>query len=264
MPDGVFVEGQGQVRLEKLGPPERSDLERILERVVAKTLQMAKRRGLLDDEPPAGALASMQLEAVQSGLPLPLWPSPPKGLSAFLEGFSLESGTHVHENDRAGLEHLVRYALRPPLALERLTRAADGRVLLRLKRPMYDGTREVAFAPLQLLKSPRSVGASSALESDQVLWRIRPRRRVAQASRAVTAPPGSHPLATADRPAVPPAVGGTHSSDLPRGHSPVHLRRPPQTHRLPSRAPRGSGDASPPRAALLHAAHRPLSLGLAG
>jgi hypothetical protein len=34
-------------------------------------------------------------------LPLPLWPSPLKGLSAFLEGFSLEAGTHVHENDRA-------------------------------------------------------------------------------------------------------------------------------------------------------------------
>lgn len=113
VPDGVFVEVNGQVVFEKLGPPERADLERILERVVAKTLQLAKRLGLLDDEPPTGALAGMQLEAVQSGLPLPLWPSPPKGLSAFLEGFSLEAGTHVHENDRAGIAHLVRYALPP-------------------------------------------------------------------------------------------------------------------------------------------------------
>ncbi len=83
---------------------------------------------------------------------MPLWPAPPRGLSAFLEGFSLEAGAHVHENDRAALEHLCRYALRPPLALSRLSRSSDGRVVLRLKRAMHDGTREVAFTPLQLLR----------------------------------------------------------------------------------------------------------------
>ena len=113
---------------------------------------MARRRGLLDAEPPFDALARKQLEAVQSGLPLPLWPAPPRGLSAFLEGFSLEAGAHVHEHDRAALEHLCRYALRPPLALLRLSRSSDGRVVLRLKRAMHDGTREVAFTPLQLLR----------------------------------------------------------------------------------------------------------------
>jgi hypothetical protein len=151
LPEGVFVEVEGKVLFEKLERPQRSDLEAILERVASKTLAMVRRRGLLDEEPPSDALAGMRLEAVQSGLPLPLWPSSPKGLSAFLEGFSLEAGSHVHENDRAALEHLCRYGLRPPLALSRLSWASDGRVLLRLKRPMYDGTREVAFTPLQLL-----------------------------------------------------------------------------------------------------------------
>ena len=47
--------------------------------------------------------------------------------------------------DRARLEHLLRYALRPPLALERLHRLEDGRMLLELKRAMHDGTRAVAF-----------------------------------------------------------------------------------------------------------------------
>jgi hypothetical protein len=152
LPDGVFVEADGKVCFEKLARPERADLEAILERVVAKTLAMARRRGLLDEEHPPDALASLQLEAVQASLPLPVWPTPPKGLSAFLEGFSLEAGSHVHANDRDGLEHLLRYALRPPLALSRLSLASDGRVLLRLKRPTHDGTREVAFTPMQLLR----------------------------------------------------------------------------------------------------------------
>jgi hypothetical protein len=42
---------------------------------------------------------------------------------------------------------LLRYALRPPLSLERLTRAGDGRVVLSLRRPLYDGTTAVTFAP---------------------------------------------------------------------------------------------------------------------
>jgi hypothetical protein len=37
-------------------------------------------------------------------------------LAAFEQGFSLEAGTHLHENDRLGLEHLC-HGLRPPLAL---------------------------------------------------------------------------------------------------------------------------------------------------
>jgi hypothetical protein len=38
-------------------------------------------------------------------------------------------------NDRARLEQLCRYVLRPPLAEDRLRRLADGRVRLGLKRP---------------------------------------------------------------------------------------------------------------------------------
>jgi hypothetical protein len=41
---------------------------------------------------------------------------------AFLDGFSLHAGVRIHESDREGRERLCRYALRPPLALQRLTR----------------------------------------------------------------------------------------------------------------------------------------------
>ena len=58
----------------------------------------------------------------------------------------------VGANDRAGLERLCRYVLRPPFAQERLHLRADGRVGLELKRAWYDGTRELVFEPLEFLE----------------------------------------------------------------------------------------------------------------
>ena len=54
--------------------------------------------------------------------------------------------------DRGRLEHLVRYVLRPPIAQERLELAADGAVLLRLRRPWSDGTRAIRFEPSEFLE----------------------------------------------------------------------------------------------------------------
>jgi len=39
----------------------------------------------------------------------------------FVEGFSLHANTHLHANDRKGLERLCRYGARGALALERCT-----------------------------------------------------------------------------------------------------------------------------------------------
>ncbi|WP_233261354.1 transposase [Vitiosangium sp. GDMCC 1.1324] len=53
---------------------------------------------------------------------------------ALLEGFSLHANTHLHAHDRQGLERLCRYEARGALALERLSRAEDGRIAWRMKR----------------------------------------------------------------------------------------------------------------------------------
>jgi hypothetical protein len=153
-PTDVFtLEGEeDMVRFAKLAAPTREELSHILERVAARTLAMVRHRGLLEEEYLDG-LASVQAEAIQ--MPLSLGAPPeedPRKLAAFIEGFSLQAGTHVHQRDREGLEHLLRYALRPPLSLERLSRAADGRVVLSLRRPLFDGTAAVAFTPTQMLK----------------------------------------------------------------------------------------------------------------
>jgi Putative transposase/Transposase zinc-binding domain len=71
---------------------------------------------------------------------------------AHLEGFDLHANVWVSANDRAGLERLCRYVLRPPFAQERLRLRSDGRVALELKTAWHDGTRELVFEPLELLE----------------------------------------------------------------------------------------------------------------
>ena len=71
---------------------------------------------------------------------------------AHLERFDLHADRDVRADDRLGLERLCRYLLRPPLAQERLTRLADGRVLCTLARPWHDGTRHLIFTPHEFLE----------------------------------------------------------------------------------------------------------------
>ncbi len=71
---------------------------------------------------------------------------------AHLRGFDLHANVWVGAHDRAGVERLCRYILRPPFAQERLRLRADGRIALELKRVWHDGTRELVFEPLEFLE----------------------------------------------------------------------------------------------------------------
>ena len=53
--------------------------------------------------------------------------------------------------DRHGLERLVRYCARPPLAQERLGRLNDEQLVYNLRRPTMDGRTELVLTPLELL-----------------------------------------------------------------------------------------------------------------
>ena len=57
----------------------------------------------------------------------------------------------VPAGDRAAVERLARYILRPPLSTARLERRDDGQVALTLKRSWRDGTTGVLLAPLELV-----------------------------------------------------------------------------------------------------------------
>ena len=68
-------------------------------------------------------------------------------LCARKDGYCLHAGTAVHRRDRAGLEALCRYGLRPALAQGRLSRALVGTVLYPMKRRFADGRHVLRFEP---------------------------------------------------------------------------------------------------------------------
>jgi len=68
------------------------------------------------------------------------------------EDFDLHANLFVPAEDRARLEQLCRYLLRPPGAQDRLRLTGDGRILLELKSAWHDGTGHLLFEPLELLE----------------------------------------------------------------------------------------------------------------
>jgi hypothetical protein len=76
--------------------------------------------------------AQAELASIESTAPLD---APASTLCARLAGFSLHAARTVDAEDRAGLERLCRYGLRPPFAADRLSIDPDGRVRYRLRKP---------------------------------------------------------------------------------------------------------------------------------
>jgi hypothetical protein len=105
----------------------------------------------------------------------------------------------VSAGDRAGLERLCRYVLRPPFAQERLRLRSDGRVALELKTAWHDGTRELVFEPLEFLE--RLAAMTPRPETNLLLChgalalRARWRERVVAYGRVLPKPTASAPLA---------------------------------------------------------------------
>ena len=71
---------------------------------------------------------------------------------ARLEGFSLHANVALPAHAREQLEHLCRYLLRPPLALERLTESSGGQLLYELPHPRRDGSTHLLLDPLELIE----------------------------------------------------------------------------------------------------------------
>jgi hypothetical protein len=70
---------------------------------------------------------------------------------ATVSGFSVHAGVSIRADDRKGLERLLRYAARPPVAMGRLSQLPDGRLSYELKTPWRNGTTHVIFEPLEFL-----------------------------------------------------------------------------------------------------------------
>jgi len=177
--DGVFTEGEGgALRLRPLPPPTDEEVGVVLATIYVRVCRLLRRRGFdasaadlsrpdpVADESPM--LAGISSASIQGRIVLGpragarVWrvgeePDAPWVLSsrprhAHIAGFDLHANVAVPAADRARLEKLCRYLLRPPMAQERLRRMGDDRILLTLKTAWADGTRHLIFAPLELLE----------------------------------------------------------------------------------------------------------------
>ena len=149
------------MRFEALRAPTQGEVERLLRRVHRRVLRLLERRGALPAQEPENALQAYQAHSLQQrlfGPEVEVRPPPRKQpRCAVLGGFSLHANTHLHANDRQGLERLCRYGARGALALTRLSRAEDGRIAWRMKRPRPDGTWHLYFTGLELIRRTASL-----------------------------------------------------------------------------------------------------------
>ena len=171
--DGVYAaDPDGNPLFHELPAPEDEEVLRVTTLIAARVQSLIECRGLeeaadmLAENDPG--LASIYAAAVRNRIAL----GPQAGervarLGDRIDGDSVEalssprcagvSGFNLHANvsigarDRERLERLLRYAARPAVALERLSRLPDGRLVYRLKRTWSDGTTDVVFEPLDFM-----------------------------------------------------------------------------------------------------------------
>jgi hypothetical protein len=129
VPDGVFVaEGEDGVRCIEALPPPTQDLAALLTRIRRRVLRCFERAGLLE---------AHEVEAMLG------WEAG--------GGFSVDASVRIEAHDRAGLERLIRYCARTPLALERLEWDGEDALIYHLVKPGCDGRSPLRFTPLERL-----------------------------------------------------------------------------------------------------------------
>lgn len=176
--DGVFSDSTtGVLPFHPASPPSDEEVARLLATILLRVRRLLQRRGLDRDDdliPPdplaeeSLARAAITSASVQGRIalgrragtrvwrlghdPEALWITSTGPRQAHLDGFDLHANLCVPATDRARLEQLCRYLLRPPVAQDRLRLTGDGRVRLALKTPWADGTSHLLFEPLEFLE----------------------------------------------------------------------------------------------------------------
>ncbi len=132
-----------------LGPqadPEEADPLRVEQPLLAE-LYSASVQGRVTEGENAGAFlrtAGMQEEEGAKG-------KKPGRCCANLSGFSLHANVCIPAKARRQLENLCRYVARPAVAMERLSKLPDGRILYHLRHRWHNGATDVIFDPLDLI-----------------------------------------------------------------------------------------------------------------
>jgi hypothetical protein len=173
--DGVYTRATPTARpiFHRLPPPTDADVMALLTRLHRRVRRLLARRGRLPEDDPGSdpfaaheplfaqtVAASLQGRVAlgpRAGQPVRRLRSAAAATFAGprcgrLEGFSLHADVAVPARRRDRLEHLVRYLLRPPLALERLTESSGGQLLYQFRRPWSDGSTALLLDPAELLE----------------------------------------------------------------------------------------------------------------
>jgi len=230
--DGVYTEPEDTEAIPDFHPLPyltSEDVADVLQLARVRILRFLQRQGAIVETRPlevseAGEVAEeglQQLAAAAVTGQVPAGPElrqhppvllPPPGevrvtgaLLASDGGFTLHAATVAAGSDAVGREALVRYALRPPLAQERLKRANGELVEIALKRPFSDGTYAVQLDPLSLLVRLVSTVPPPRFHTVRYAGVLAPASRL----RPRIVPPRSTENADSDTEDVAPARGGT-------------------------------------------------------
>ena len=262
--EGVFAAApDGTTRFHPAPPPTDREVACLLATIRTRILRLLRRRGVLaadgtedvEADPlavDAPVLAQLSAAAVRgrsafgdrAGTPVlrvgqaphapSVWTVGPR--HAYLERFDLHADRDVRADDRLGLERLCRYLLRPPLAQERLSRLADGRVVCTLRHPWHDGTRHLIFTPHEFLERLAAITPRPHINLLIYHGILAPRARWRPSG------PSDHAMAAAQSPLVspPPPLPAIPVAAAPRSPpSPPSLVNPPTRSRAvpPTPAP---------------------------
>jgi len=173
--DGVYASSLfGDPLFHPLPTPSRDDIAHLTRKVHRRVLAFLRKKGRLPDEDAgdpgpddpsahdaciAGAVQGRHAMGPRAGHPIPrlMGPEPTpevdhKKLACRYEGFSVHAGRKVGQDSRHSLEQLLRYAARPALSHDRLTRGPNHTLLYQLKRKWRDGSTAIVFTPQTLLE----------------------------------------------------------------------------------------------------------------
>jgi hypothetical protein len=176
--DGVFTREDGAMGFHPVSRLTREDVAEVIALIARRVTRLVERRGLAgragdgeacdlwsEEAPVLAAVAAASIDGrvaigPRAGARVRRYGDPPDDVApttlgpchARADGFDLHAGLVVRAGHRDRLERVCRYALRPPLAQERLHRTGDGQIWLTLRHRRMDGTTHLRFDPLELLE----------------------------------------------------------------------------------------------------------------
>ena len=145
--DGVFAKDRGGgLTFHAVPGLTALDVAEVLATVEPRLARLLERRGLGDRDDSADGVDAWAEDAPDERA------VPVLGrCHARSNGFDLHAGLVVPAGQRDRLERVCRYALRPPVATERLRMTRDGQVCLHLRQRWADGTTQLVFDPVEFL-----------------------------------------------------------------------------------------------------------------